>query len=171
MTINAFNGLVSLRNQVDRAWANIDVILKQRHDVIPQLISICEQFTNYERGTFDHLIAARGKYNESSTRDVKMKADQETTMALKGVIAIGEAYPTLKSSEQFNQIQITLSNLENQLADRRELYNEQVTNFNTRTQQFPDLFFAQMMMYHILPLYRIDVSETSMPSLKMKFPA
>ena len=92
-------------------------------------------------------------------------------MAARRSLDIGEAYPILKSSEQFNQIQITIASLENQLADRRELYNEQVTNFNTRTEQFPDIFFANMMGYRPMDLYRITSAETTMPSLKMKMPA
>ena len=171
MAVGIFNGLISLRNQVDRAWANIDVILKQRHDVIPQLLSICEQFVQYERQTFDHLIEARTKYGAANTRDEKIQASQDMSMALRGVIAIGEAYPVLKSSEQFNQIQTTIASLENQLADRRELYNEEVTNFNTRTEQFPDLFFAWMMGFKHLDLFKVDASDKEMPSLKMKMPA
>src|SRR5271165_3844354 len=99
MAITAYNGLVSLRNQVDRAWANIDVILKERFDLIPKLISVCEQFTQYERATIEKIITARKSYGVAGSIDDKIKASTEMSQVLRGVFAIGEAYPELRSSE------------------------------------------------------------------------
>lgn len=171
MAVGSYNGLVSLKNQVDRAWANIDVILKQRFDLIPRLISVCEQFAQYERGTFDKIIEARKSYGAAQNVNDKIKASAEMNQALKGVFALGEAYPVLKSSEQFVELQKTTRDLESQIADRRELFNECVTNFNTRCHQIPDMFFAQMLGYTDLTLYHVDKSETVAPDFKMKLPA
>ena len=171
MAVSAYNGLVSLRNQVDRAWANIDVILKQRFDLIPKLISVCEQFTQYERSTIDKIVNARKSYVGAGNVDDKIKASAEMTQVLKGVFAIGEAYPELKSSEQFVEIQKALISMEAEIADRRELYNESVTNFNTRCVQFPDVMFAGMLNYHSLGLFHVDPKEIVSPDIKFKLPA
>jgi LemA protein len=171
MAVTAYNGLVSLRNQVERAWANIDVILKQRFDLIPKLISVCEQFTQYERSTIEKIIKARGSYGTANSIDEKIKASTEMTQVIRGVFAVGEAYPDLKSSTQFAEIQKALISLETEIADRRELFNESVTNFNTRCIQFPDMIFANILNYHPLSLYHIEPSETVSPDLKMKIPA
>ena len=170
LAINIYNGLISLRNQVDRAWSNIDVILKQRHDELPQLISICEQFAGYERATIDRLVQARTQYGAARSISEKVVASGAVSSALSGLLAIGEAYPELKSSDQFNQIQQRISAIEEQLADRRELYNETVTNYNIRCQQFPDAIFANALLYKTLELFRVETHERTTPNLKMKLP-
>jgi LemA protein len=169
--ISIYNSLVSLKNQVQRAWANIDVILKQRNDVIPNLVSVCEQFANYERGTLQKIVEARAHYGTATSINDKIKAAQEVTQALRGLFALSEAYPELKSSQQFVQLQQTLVSLENQLADRRELYNENVTNYNTRIAQFPDVLFAQILNFTAMSLFQVSEAEKAMPSVKMSLPA
>lgn len=169
--ISVYNGLVFLKNQVDRAWANIDVILKQRHDEIPQLLSVCEQYAQYERSTIDRVASARKEYAQARTLDDKIHAAGEMSLALQGVLAIGEAYPELKSSEQFVHLQTRISGLEAELSDRRELFNETVTNFNTRIQQIPDVFVAGPLGYQALPLYQVAEYEKQRPDIRMKLPA
>jgi LemA protein len=171
LAISTYNALISLQKQTERAWANIDVILKQRFDVIPQLITICEQFTTYENDTIKKLVEARTRYGQAATPGSKMQAEAQLSTALKGLIAIGEAYPVLKSSEQFLQIQHTISDLERQLADRREVYNESVTNFNTRIEQIPDVFFARSMGCKPFEFFKVAENEKQVPSLKIKTPA
>lgn len=171
MAISIYNGLVSLRNQIDRSWANIDVILKQRHDEIPNLISVCEQFAGYERATLDRLVKARAHYGTATSMDDKIKASGEVTKALTGIFALGEAYPQLKSSDNFIQLQNRISQLEDSIADRREHFNETVTNYNTRILQFPDLFFANMLGYRAHELFKVESHERVAPSVKMKLPA
>jgi LemA protein len=134
------------------------------------LISVCEQFAQYERRTLDHVISARQHYLSAGSRDQKIKADQEMSQVLRGVFAIGEAYPNLKSSDQFVQIQTTIANLENQLADRRELYNDSVTNFNTRILQFPDLLLAGRLGYNSESLYSVPEEDKKVPQLKLTLP-
>jgi LemA protein len=171
MAVMVYNSLVHLRNQVDRAWANIDVILKQRHDELPNLISVCEQFAQYERATIDRLVEARKHYGAATTLNQKVAAAAEVSGALRGILAIGEAYPELKSSDQFVHLQTRISGLESQIADRRELFNETVTNYNTRIRQIPDVFFAGMLGYQNLELFKVAEEERRAPSVKMKLPA
>lgn len=170
MGINIYNGLVALRNQLERAWSNIDVILKQRYDEIPQLIQVVEQYAGYEASILEKLALARKHYGDASTVDEKIKASQEMSFALKGVLAIGEAYPELKANENFNQLQGRVSSLESMIADRRESYNETVSNFNTRIDQFPDVFVAKFLNYKRQEFFKVDEFEKSKPSLKMNLP-
>lgn len=171
MAIGIYNGLVSLRQQIDRAWANIDVILKQRFDEIPQIVQVLEQFVAYEKSVINNLVEARKHYGQAQNVDDKIKASGEMSMALKGVFAIGEGYPELKSNQNFLQLQGRVSGLEESLADRRELYNEVVTNFNTRIEQIPDLFVARLLAYGPRQLFQVSEAEKARPSLKLNLPS
>lgn len=167
MAIGIYNSLVALRNQVDRSWANIDVILKQRFDEIPQLVQVVEQYAKHEKATIAAVTEARTRYGSARTTEEKVKAAQAMTFALQGVMAIGEAYPELKSNQNFTQLQSRLSALEESIADRRETYNESVTNLNTRIDQFPDLFFARLLGYHKMDMYQVAAQDRAVPNLKM----
>jgi LemA protein len=168
--VSVYNSLVGLRNQVTRAWANIDVILKQRFDEIPQLIQVIEQYTNYESGIITKLVEARKNYSAAKNVEDKMQSSQQATAAFQGLLALGENYPQLRSNDNFKQLQTRVSDLENQLSDRRESYNDVVTNLNTRIAQFPDVFFAKMLGYSELSLFKVSDDEKQAPSLKMKLP-
>lgn len=170
MAIGSYNGLIRLRNQVERAWSNIDVILKQRFEEIPQLIQVIEQFTSYEGSVIKHLVEARANYGSARSVSDKIKASQEMTLALSGVMAIGEQYPELKSSESFRQLQERISSLENAIADRRETYNDAVANFNTRIEQFPDVFAARFLNYQRQELFKAAAGEREKPNLKINIP-
>ncbi len=167
MGVSVYNGLVSLKNQIDRSWANIEVILKQRFDEIPQLVQVVEQYAAYEQNTLKKVIDARNRYLGASTTEQKVSAANSMTQAMSGLIALGEAYPELKANTSFVHLQSRVSELEGQIADRRENFNETVTNFNTRIQQIPDVFFARLLGYSQHSLYRVDASEQVRPSLKM----
>jgi LemA protein len=169
MGVSIYNGLVSLKNQIDRSWANIEVILKQRFDEIPQLIQVVEQYAGYEQATLKKVIEARNTYNQATTTDQKVEAANLTSIAFKGLAALGESYPDLKANTNFIHLQGRVSDLESQLADRRENFNETVTNFNTRIQQIPDVFFARMLGYNQHSLFKVEAAETVRPSLKMNF--
>jgi LemA protein len=168
--INIYNSLVFLRNQVERAWSNIDVILKQRFDEIPQLIQVVEQYTGHEANVLQELFKARAHYGQAQSIPEKIGASQELSFALRGILAISEAYPDLKSNSNFLQLQSRVSDLESSIADRRESYNEAVTNFNARLEQFPDLFAARMLNYQRQQLFVAAEQEKTAPSLKMNLP-
>lgn len=167
MGISIYNNLVSLKNQIDRSWANVDVILKQRYDEIPQLVQVVEQYASYEQATLQKIIEARNIYNQAQTTEQKVNAANNISMAFKGLLALGEAYPNLKANTNFVHLQTRVSELENQITDRREHFNETVTNFNTRTHQIPDLFFANLLGYKPQSLYKVDSTELVKPNLKM----
>lgn len=168
--ISIYNGLVSLRNQVERAWSNIDVILRQRYDEIPQLIQVVEQYAGFETGVLKELVEARTRYGSAHSVSEKIQASQGISLALRGVMAIGEGYPDLKSNQNFIQLQTRVSSLESSIADRRESYNESVANFNSRIEQFPDIFAARILNYQRRELFQALAQERSAPSLKMNIP-
>lgn len=168
--LNIYNGLVALKVQVERAWANIDVVLKQRFDEIPQLLQVIEQYVQYESDVLHKLIEARTKYGSAHSIPEKIEASQQMSLALKGVMAIGEAYPELKSNQNFTQLQNRVSALEGQIADRRELFNEAVANYNTRLVQFPDVIAANILGYTPHSLFKVSEEEKVVPSLKMNLP-
>ncbi|KYG66322.1 hypothetical protein AZI86_04505 [Bdellovibrio bacteriovorus] len=170
MAINIYNGLISLRNQLERAWSNIDVVLKQRFDEIPQLIQVIEQYVGYESDLLKNLAQARSHYGSARNVSEKIEASREMSFALQGVIAIGEAYPDLKSNQNFVQLQSRVSALENMISDRRETYNEAVANFNTRIDQFPDVFAARILNYQRQDMFQATELERQAPSLKMNLP-
>ncbi|HEV2333361.1 MAG TPA: LemA family protein [Gammaproteobacteria bacterium] len=140
-----YNGLVSLKNNVKEAWANIDVLLKQRHDELPKLVETCKQYMNYERDTLEKVMQARaGVQQARESGDVQALGSAEAQMRsmIGKLYAVAEAYPQLKANESFQQLQGRITGLENAIADRREFYNDSVNLYNTRTQQFPDVILA-----------------------------
>lgn len=164
--ININNSLVALKNQVQKAWANIDVILKQRFDEIPQLIEIINQYLQHEKNIMSQVIQARTMYVKAKNEDEKIKASQELSGAFNGVLAIGENYPDLKSNNNYIQLQSRITGLEESLAHRREFYNDAVTNYNTLIEQFPSSIVASMSHHKVRALYEIAEFEKVRPSLK-----
>jgi LemA protein len=167
IAVTVYNNLVGLNKQIDRAWTNIEILLKQRFDEIPQIIQVVEQYAAYEQSTLQKVISARNNYAQAATVDSKIQASNEMTSSLRGLVALGEAYPDLKANQSFLQLQNRASESESQIADRREFFNETVTNFNTRIAQIPDMFFAQMLGYTEKALYHPPEAEMTRPSLKM----
>jgi LemA protein len=137
-----YNSLVALKNSLTRAWANIDVLLKQRHDELPKLVRTCEAYMQHERAVFDKLSEARGALAKARTVGERAEAENLLTRALGGFFAVAEAYPDLKANQNFLQLQSRISELESQIADRREFYNDTVATFNTRLGQIPDKWVA-----------------------------
>ncbi len=140
-----YNGLVRLRNDIDKAWANIDVLLKQRHDELPNLVATCKGYMQYEQQTLERVTQARTAYMRASTVGEKAQADLLTTGALRGLFAVAENYPDLKANNNFLQLQKRISELEDMIADRREFFNDDVNTYNVRIQQLPDVVIAKMM--------------------------
>ena len=168
--VSIYNSLIRLKNQIDRSWANIEVLLKQRFDEIPQLIQVIEQYVTYENKILSNLIEARKNYSSAQTVKDKMESSATATKAFGGLLALGESYPELKSNENFRQLQSRISDLENQLSDRRENYNESVTNFNTRIEQIPDVIVARTLNYMPRELFKVTEEEMKKPLLKMNLP-
>jgi LemA protein len=164
-----FNGLISVKNDVAKAWANIDILLKQRHDELPNLVEVCKGYMNYERDTLEKITQARSQYQQALSVDQKAHADQSMTTALRGLFAVAENYPQLKANENFLKLQNRITELESEIADRREFYNDSVNTFNIRIQQVPDTMIAAFM--NLRPQSMFKVEETDRAPVKMSFGA
>lgn len=165
--LSIYNSLVALKNNIGRSWANIDVLLKQRHDELPKLVKTCEGYMQHERAVFDKLSEARGAV--MSAKSVGQRADAENMLSrmLGQFFAVAESYPDLKANQSFLQLQSRISEIENQIADRREFYNDTVTTFNTRIEQVPDKFVAGWLDYSRADLF--EVSEGDRRDVEIRF--
>jgi LemA protein len=154
-----FNGLIALKNDIIKAWANIDILLKQRHDELPKLFDVCKGYMDFERDTLQKVTQARSMYQQAVSVDQKAQADQSMTSALRGFFAVAENYPQLKANDNFMRLQGRITDLESQIADRREYYNDSVNTFNTRIQQMPDTFVASFMNLTARPMFKVDEAD------------
>ena len=143
--IALYNNLVKLRNMVDNAWAQIDVQLQRRLDLIPNLVETVKGYASHERGTLDEVTEARAAVVNAGTPAGKMEADNMLTGALKSLFAVAEAYPDLKANANFQQLQAELSSTEDKISYMRQSYNDTVMKYNTAIQTFPAVLFAGMM--------------------------
>lgn len=170
--VGLYNHLVQIKHAVAKAWANIDVLLKQRHDELPKLVEVCKQYKQFEQETLQRVIAARGAVHAASQRgDVAGlgAAEADLRTGLNGLFAVAEAYPELKANEHFMQLQVRITGLENGIADRRELYNESVNIYNVGIEQFPATLIAGLIHYRLLPLLEFSSSEKSDVDMKSLF--
>ncbi len=145
-----YNNLVRLKHTVAKAWSNIDVALKQRHDELPKLVAVCKQYMQYEQETLERVVRARGDVFSAQTRgDLRGLGSAETALraGLGQLFALAENYPELKANQSFQQLSQRISQLEDTIADRRELYNESANLNNIRLQQVPDLFVARLLAF------------------------
>jgi LemA protein len=153
--ITLYNGLVAVKNNVDKSWANIDVLLKQRHDELPNLLEVCKGYMKYESDTLQRVTQARNAYGHATTVDQKVEASANMTAALGRLIATAENYPDLKANANFMQLQGRITELESEIADRREFYNDSVNTFNTRIQQMPDAILASPMNLSARQMFQV----------------
>ena len=165
--LTIYNSLVRLRNDIDKAWSNIDVLLKQRHDELPKLIETCKGYMQYEQETFKKVVEARNAYSKASTLAEKAQSDNMITGALKTLFAVSEKYPDLKANNNFMQLQTRISELEEKIADRREFFNDDVNTFNIRIQQLPDVFVANMMGLQHRELFKVSDADRQDVDVKM----
>lgn len=166
--LTIYNGLIEIKNNIGRSWANIDVLLKQRHDELPKLVSVCEGYMQHERDVFNKLAEARGALLKAQGVAQRADAENQLTQALGKFFAVAEAYPDLKANQNFSSLQNRISEIESHIADRREFYNDTVTTFNTRIQQIPDNWVAQWMALKDAELFKVDESDRQDVSIKFK---
>ncbi|HEX4025078.1 MAG TPA: LemA family protein [Steroidobacteraceae bacterium] len=167
-----YNGLVRLRESVKQAWSNIGVLLKQRHDELPKLVETCRQYMTYEQDTLERVLRARaGVAQAQGAGNVRDLAAAEGALrsGLGRLYAVAEQYPSLKANESFTQLQARITGLEEQIADRRELYNESVNLYNTRQALFPDSFVAGFGEFHPAHLLEFTSEEQADPPIKALF--
>tara|TARA_B100001113_G_C20879581_1_gene522011 strand:- start:87 stop:671 length:585 start_codon:yes stop_codon:yes gene_type:complete len=151
-----YNGLIQVKENIKKSWANIDVLLMQRSDEIPKLIKVLKSFVKHEKKMFDNILDARTSYLGANSVSEKADADNQMSEALKSVFALSEAYPELGSNDNFLKLQERISGLENEIADRRELYNESVNNYNIRIQSLPDMFIANTLGLPQEEMFKVD---------------
>ena len=160
--ITIYNALVQIKHNVSKAWANIDVLLKQRHDELPKLIETCKQYMKFEQETLTKVIEARSKvFSAREAQNMPALGQAEGTLrsAIGSLFALAESYPELKANQTFQQLQTRISSLENAIADRREFYNESVNINNVRFEQFPDAIIASMMGFKAAQLLEFTEEE------------
>ncbi len=167
-----YNNLVALKHGVAKAWSNIDVLLKQRHDELPKLVEACRQYMRFETETLERVMKARSAVSSAQSRgDIPAlgQAEGQLRAGLMNLFAVVEAYPELKANETFQHLQARVTGLENDIADRRELYNETVNLNNVRVDQFPDLVVARLFRFGHLPLLEFTAEEKADPNLRALF--
>jgi LemA protein len=170
--IMIYNNLVYVKHNVSKAWANIDVLLKQRHDELPKLVESCKQYKQFEQETLLKITDARGQVQEARlSQNIPALNQAETALkaGLGKLFAVVEAYPELKAIEAFQQLLQRISGLENAIADRREFYNESVNVYNIRIEQFPDVLIANMFGFKESDLLRFSENEKKDPDVKQLF--
>lgn len=162
-----YNSLVRLKNNIKKSWANIDVLLKQRSDELPNLIASVKGYMDHERSTLEALTQARTDLLQASTLTKKAVADNRITQALKTIFAVAENYPTLKANENFLKLQNRITTLENELADRREFYNDSVNLYNIRIHSIPDVIVARMMNFTDEDLFKTTDEDKTVVTVRI----
>lgn len=167
-----YNRLVSLKHNTSKAWSNIDVLLKQRHDELPKLVETCKQYMNHERETLEKVIRARAEVfqaRESSDMTKLGGAETRLRQGLSSLFAVAESYPELKANESFRHLEMRITGLEDSIADRREFYNESVNHNNIRLEQFPDVLIARLFAFKAFELLEFSEEEKRDVDLKAMF--
>ncbi|AQZ96402.1 LemA family protein [Halopseudomonas phragmitis] len=167
-----YNQLVSIKHAVSQAWANIDVLLRQRHEELPKLVEACRRYMQHEQETLERVVAARGAVAQARERsDVKGLGQAETVLraGLGQLFALAENYPELKANESFRHLQERITGLENGIADRRELYNAAVNINNVRIEQFPDVLIARMFSFPSADLLQFSEAEKADVDIRALF--
>jgi len=170
--VTIYNSLVQIKHNVTKAWANIDVLLKQRHDELPKLVETCKQYMKFEQDTLTQVIEARSKvFTAREAQNVPALGTAETGLraALGSLFALAESYPDLKANQTFQQLQTRISTLENAIADRREFYNESVNVNNVRIEQFPDVIVARLLNFREAQLLEFSEEEKKDVDVKQLF--
>src|SRR5947199_2550909 len=156
-----YNGLIRLRNENDRAWANIDVLLKQRHDEIPNLVETVKGYMQHEQQTLLAVTQARAASMNAASIGQKAVADLQVASTLRGLFAVAENYPQLKANDNFLKLQTRITELEERIADRREFFNDDVNTYNTRIGQIPEVFLASFMNMKRREMFKVSEQDRS----------
>jgi LemA protein len=154
-----YNGLVTLKNSIRKNWSNIDVLLKQRADLIPNLVETVKSYMKYEKDIIAQVTNSRVAMMGAASLGDKAKASDQLSGALKSLFALAENYPQLKASDNFLKLQEQLEGIENEIADRRELYNDSVNIYNTRIESIPDVVFAKLLGYTKEEYFKVTEEE------------
>lgn len=154
-----YNSLVQLRVRADSAWSDIDVQLKRRHDLIPNLVETVKGYAAHEKGTFENIAKFRSQAMQASTPADKAQAENQLSGALKSLFAVAENYPELKASEQFTGLQSSLNSIEDNIQNARRYYNAVIRDYNTRVQSFPTNILAGMFGFQARQFFEVETPE------------
>jgi LemA protein len=157
--LTTYNDVVALRNRIDTAWSNIDVALKQRHDQLPALVDAVRGVLAFERETLDQVARRRSEYRAEAPIPDQAATSEATSSAVRSLFAVVENYPELKSTANVLELQAGIERIEDTIATRRELYNDQVFRYNTRIGQFPGVIVASLFGWTIRPFFRTEPGE------------
>lgn len=166
--IASYNGLVRLRNHVEEAFSTMDVYLKKRYDLIPNLVETVKGYSKHESETLERVIAARDRAVGAGSAEERIACEGEVAGALKSLFALAEAYPDLKANQNFIDLQQSLKGVENDIANARKYYNGVVKAYNTKTELFPSSIIARLFRFSRKPLYEVaDTAERE--NVKVQF--
>lgn len=167
LVASMYNGLVQLKVRADNAWSDIDIQLKRRHDLIPNLVETVKGYATHEKSTFEDVARYRSAAMAATSTADRAEAEGQLTQALRGLLAVAEAYPELKANAQFMALQQQLSDLEDALQNSRRYYNAVVRDLNTRIQSFPTNIIAGMFNFQQRQFFEIsDPAERAVPNVK-----
>lgn len=167
-TVFAYNSFIRLINRAKEAWADIDVQLKRRYDLIPNLVETVKSYAAHESSAFENVTRARAAAMGAGTPEQKGQAENQLLGALKSVFAIAEAYPDLKANQNFHKLQEELANTENKIQASRRFYNTNVRDLNTMTESFPSNIIAKIFNFSKMELFQLEESAAREP-VKVKF--
>src|SRR5216117_3542778 len=156
LIISGYNKLVGLRQRSDEAWSDMDVQLKRRTDLVPNLVETVKGYAAHERGTFETVVRARGAAVTAATPDARARAEGQLSDALRQLFALAEAYPDLKASENFQSLQKSLGEIEDSIQNSRRYYNAVVRDLNTTVQAFPSNVIASFFQFHPRGYFELD---------------
>ena len=166
VVIAMYNSLVQLKVRCDSAWADIDVQLKRRHDLIPNLVETVKGYAAHEKGTFENIAKYRSQAMQATTPADKAAAENQLTGALKSLFAVAENYPQLRASEEFTQLQGSLSQTEDSIQNSRRYYNAVVRDLNTKIQSFPTNILANMAGFHQRQFFEAETTDREPVAVK-----
>lgn len=164
--IGMYNGLITLKNRVDEAWSDIDVQLKRRYDLIPNLIETVKGYAAHEKEVFEKVTAARTAAMGAGTQIEKEQAENMLSGTLKSLFAVAESYPELKANQNFLELQRELTDTEDKIQASRRFYNGNVRDFNTKLQVFPTNIFAGMLGFTKREFFEANEAEKELPKVK-----
>jgi len=154
--ISIYNSFIRIKNNIDKAWSNIDVLLKQRHDELTNVLATVKGYAKYEKKVLTQITQARTAFLNASSLQDKARADYVMSNTLKSMFLVAENYPELKANENFLQFQNRITALENEISDRREYYNDTVNIFNTRLGQIPYDFIGKLLHYTTKEFFKVE---------------
>jgi LemA protein len=168
LVVTTFNDVVALRNRIGKAWANIEVALRQRHDELPNLVEAVRDLMAYERDVLVAVTEQRAAYNDAAPIPVQAATSEATTAAVKQLFAVVERYPDIKAAANVADLQEEITRLEDIIADRRELYNDQVYRYNTRIRQVPANLVTGLFGWQPIPFFSTDDDTRQRPAVDLR---